>query len=82
MFFLCFFYFHLELLNLLTIKYTLWKHSERKYLEHLEMRQQNSILILLLNKNNVFSAFQTVYPYVFSLLETMSVCLACSSLAY
>ena len=41
--------------------------SERKYLEHLEMRQQNSIiLILLLNKNNVFSVSQTVCPYVFT----------------
>ena len=37
-------------------------HSEMKYLKHLEMRQQSSILIFLLNKNNVFSLLQMVSP--------------------
>ena len=39
---------------------------ERKYLEHLEMRQQNGILILLLKKTHVFSVSQMVCPYVFT----------------
>ena len=59
---------------LLPIKYTIWKlhslHSEteRKYLERLEIRQHNSNLIFLLNKNNVnvFSVLQTVCSYVFT----------------